>query len=174
MNKLQSFTFYALVAPVISLGAGSLLAEESTGQNMDRQQQSTQREEGVKQGAQSTPRAEQHNSKAAADRRNASSQNRGFMDSTPANGMRASNLIGTEVKTSKDEDVGSVSDLIINDNGQLMAIVVSVGGFLGMGERDVAIGWDDVTQSGVADEPHLRIKATLDSLRAAPEFEARN
>jgi sporulation protein YlmC with PRC-barrel domain len=84
--------------------------------------------------------------------------------------MHASDLIGAKVKTTGGEDVGPVNDLIIDEKGQVAAIVVGVGGFLGMGQRDVAIGWDDVTRSGTADDLELRIDATREDLRSAPEF----
>ncbi len=67
--------------------------------------------------------------------------------------------------------MGSVSDLLIDENGQVVAIVVGVGGFLGMGEKNVAIGWDDVKTSGSADEQELRIDATREELSSAPAFE---
>ncbi|GAB3095892.1 PRC-barrel domain containing protein [Aestuariicella hydrocarbonica] len=161
MKKLHSFALYALVTPAITLGAGSLLAEKPT--------------PSVTQDSQSTQRAEQSDSRTAADRQDTRDQSRmqhrGYMSSAPANGMQASDLIGTEVKTTGDEDVGPVNDLIINKNGQVVAIVVNVGGFLGMGEEAVAIGWDDVTRSGTSDKPELRIDLTRENLRSAPEFE---
>lgn len=101
-------------------------------------------------------------------------KNHGYMESAPANGMQANHLIGAEVKTSGDEDVGSVSDLIVDKNGQVVAIVLGIGGFLGMGEKEVAIGWDDVTRSGTSDDLELRIDATRASLGSAPEFKAQD
>lgn len=63
-----------------------------------------------------------------------------------------------------------MSDLIIDKDGQVVAVVVGVGGFLGMGEKNVAIPWDDVTKSGTAEEQELRIDATREELQSAPEF----
>jgi len=148
MKKLHSFTLYALITPVITLGAGSLLAEQPTGQGSDRTLQSTQQDQ-------------------------SRMQQRGYLRSIPANGWQASNLIGAEVKTTKGEEVGSVNDLIIDEKGQVAAIVVGVGGFLGMGEKDVAIGWGDVTKSsksGKSDKDELQINLTRESLMSAPEF----
>ncbi len=97
--------------------------------------------------------------------------NKGFMSSIPAKGMQVNNLIGAEVKTSGDVEVGPVSDLIVNEDGHIVAIVVSVGGFLGMGEREVAIGWDDVTRSVTSDNDlELQISSTREQLLAAPEY----
>ncbi len=110
----------------------------------------------------------------AADRANKpdhAGMHHGYMDSAPVNGMQATDLIGTEVKTTDGEDVvGSVNDLIIDENGQVVAVVIGVDGYQGMGEKDVAIGWDDVTRSGTADDHELRITVSRDTLRPAPEF----
>lgn len=157
MNKLHSFTFYALITPVITLGAGAVLAQPPAGQDSDQQLKSTQRNQDA---MQSSPMSKSGQS----------GKHRGFMNAAPANGSQASNLIGAEVKTSNNEDVGAVSDLIIDQKGQVVAVVVGVGGFLGMGEKDVAIGWDDVTRSGTSDDIQLKIKATRDGLMSAPEF----
>lgn len=160
MTKLHSLAFYALV-PVLTFGAGSVLAQQSTtGQNTDRQQMGTQQEQGVNQ---STPKTMQNDQ--------ARMQNRGYINTAPTNGTQASDLIGAEVSTAKKEDIGSVKDLIIDESGQVVAIVVSVGGFLGMGEKDVAIGWGNVTRSGSADDQKLRVDVTRENLRSAPEFE---
>lgn len=53
---------------------------------------------------------------------------------------------------------------------RLSAIVVSVGGFLGMGERDVAIGWDHVTRASASSKQELRVDVTRDKLKGAPKF----
>lgn len=185
MNKLHSFAVYALAAPVIALGAGSVLAQQSTGQDAAREQQRTERGQdaskstaGAAQGDQKTQRAGQADSKTEADRRGMGEQSRmesrGYMDKAPTSGLRASDLIGADVNTTGDEDVGPVNDLIIDENGQVVAIVVGVGGFLGMGEKDVAIGWDDVTRSGGSDELELRVNVTREDLRSAPTFESRD
>lgn len=182
MKKLHSFAFYALVTPAIALSSGAVLAGQST--DLDIEPQSTQRDQDQRdkdakksaQGEQSSQHARQADSDPAADRRSANvsdkprMENRGYLGSAPANGMKASNLIGAEVKNTGNENVGSVSDLVLDRKGQVVAIVVGVGGFLGMGERDVAIGWDDVTRSGTPDEMELRIDVTREGLRAAPEY----
>lgn len=152
MNKLNSFAFYALVSPAIALSSGAVLAEKTAEQDMERQQQQTT------QGSQQTGNP-------------SAMQSQRYMDTAPANGMQASKLIGAEITTTGDEEVGAVSDLIIDEDGQVVAVVVSVGGFLGMGEKDVAIGWDEVSKSGTAEDRELRIDMTRDDLNTAPEFE---
>ena len=53
--------------------------------------------------------------------------------------MMASKLIGTTVVSANNESIGDVNDVILDRNGQVMAVVVGVGGFLGIGEKDVAV-----------------------------------
>lgn len=168
MNKLYSTALCALITPVLTLSAGSALAQQPAAQDNDREQQSTQYEYINKHENQSDSKT----ASEGLDKRDQShTQYRGFLDAIPAEGLQASTLIGAEVKTTGDEEVGSVSELIIDSKGQVVAIVVGVGGFLGMGERNVAIGWDDVSRTGNADDQELRIMMTRDQLSSAPEFE---
>lgn len=180
MKMLRSFAFYALVAPALALGTGSVLAEPPTDQDMEREQKSNQGDQDTSQLAEDERKSKYANptdSHVVAGDRNAEQSRipkRGYLASAPTNGMQASNLIGAEVKTTGSEDVGTVSDLIIDHKGQVMAIIVGVGGFLGMGEKDVAIGWGHVTKSAIADnQKELRIDLTREDLRAAPAFETK-
>lgn len=56
---------------------------------------------------------------------------------------RGSQLIGLDIYNNKGEKVGDVTELITSSNGQVEALVVGVGGFLGMGRHDVALRWAD-------------------------------
>ena len=53
--------------------------------------------------------------------------------------MMASKLIGTSVVSTNNEAIGDVNDVIVDRGGQAMAVVIGVGGFLGIGEKDVAV-----------------------------------
>jgi sporulation protein YlmC with PRC-barrel domain len=57
---------------------------------------------------------------------------------------RASKVVGLSVYNSKDENIGSISDLLMDKSGNIKAAVVGVGGFLGMGEHLVAIPFDKI------------------------------
>jgi sporulation protein YlmC with PRC-barrel domain len=176
MKKLHSLAFYALVAPAITLGSGAVFAAQASGENTDLGEQSMgQDADPAKQSSQKSQDATKssYNKSAHSDQKmgdKSGMKNQGYMDSAPASGLQASNLIGTDIITTGDEEVGSVSDLIIDKDGQVVAVVVGVGGFLGMGEKNVAIPWDDVTKSGTAEEQELRIDATREELQSAPEF----
>jgi sporulation protein YlmC with PRC-barrel domain len=65
------------------------------------------------------------------------------------------------------EEVGEVDSVLVDASAQPVAIAAEVGGFLGMGEKDVVIGLDDLTQAG----DHLKINMTKDQIGALPDFE---
>lgn len=97
---------------------------------------------------------------------------RGFVSAAPANGMRATDLIDAKVRTSADEPVGSVNDLVIDEKGYITAIVVGVDGLLGMSQKNVAVSWSKAKRSITSDQLELRIDVTPEDLGAAPTFEA--
>src|SRR5665213_3626967 len=58
--------------------------------------------------------------------------------------MAGSALIGAKIHNDAKDTVGSVDDIYLDDSGNVKALVVSVGGFLGVGAKDVAVKWDDL------------------------------
>ena len=62
-----------------------------------------------------------------------------FMTKMQQGQMMASDLIGTRVVSANNESIGDINDVIVDRNGQVTAAVVGVGGFLGIGEKDVAV-----------------------------------
>ncbi len=59
---------------------------------------------------------------------------------TPVQGAwRASQLIGQTVTTALNQSVGTVNDIVIEPDGKVAAVIVGIGGFLGIGERPVPI-----------------------------------
>ena len=57
---------------------------------------------------------------------------------------RASKLMGLDVYNEANEKLGDVNELILDKNGKVSAVVIGVGGFLGMGEHDVAVPFSEV------------------------------
>jgi len=55
---------------------------------------------------------------------------------------RASKLIGLNVYNEANEKLGDINELILDKNGKVNAVVIGVGGFLGMGEHDIAVSMD--------------------------------
>jgi len=67
-----------------------------------------------------------------------------FMTHMQADQMMASDLIGTKVISANNESIGDINDVIVDRNGQAVAAVVGVGGFLGIGEKDVAVPFNSL------------------------------
>ena len=57
---------------------------------------------------------------------------------------RASKVVGLNVYNEKNESIGSINDLLMDKSGNIKAVVLGVGGFLGMGEHLVAVPYDKV------------------------------
>jgi sporulation protein YlmC with PRC-barrel domain len=83
----------------------------------------------------------------------------------------ASKMIGTSIYNAANENVGKVSDLVMSDNGQIDAVVIGVGGFLGIGEKSVAVPFSAIQvnndQNG---NPKFTAQLTKDELNKAPDF----
>lgn len=72
------------------------------------------------------------------------------------------------------DNIGSVNEVIIDQDGQLKAIVVGVGGFLGLGDRNVALTPDNFDLAWDAEDStqyYVIANTTAEELEAAPEFE---
>lgn len=86
----------------------------------------------------------------------------------------ASNLIGKAVYSGKGENankVGDVNDVLMSSDGKAQAVVIGVGGFLGVGEKDVAVEFDRIHWSVDKDnDKRLSIAATKADLESAPAF----
>ncbi len=61
------------------------------------------------------------------------------------NAVLATSFIGSSVYTAADENVGDINDLAFDEKGAIKAVVIGVGGFLGMGEKDVAVPLEKIT-----------------------------
>lgn len=85
--------------------------------------------------------------------------------------LSAADLLGKSVKTSAGENVGDINDLRIDSNGKIVAVIVGVGGFLGLGEKNVALPFDQLAFAKDADGA-LDVKAdvTKESLQTLPEW----
>jgi sporulation protein YlmC with PRC-barrel domain len=87
--------------------------------------------------------------------------------------VSANDYIGKQIYNSSNESIGDVNDLILEENGGIVAAVVGVGGFLGIGEKDVALPMDKITMARDAEnnnEVRLTTTETAEALQAAPEF----
>jgi sporulation protein YlmC with PRC-barrel domain len=105
----------------------------------------------------------------------APSKDMGYYQYTPGQ-MRASKLLGLNVKNNANETVGEINELILDKDGKVVAVVVGVGGFLGIGQREVAL---DYKTLNIKYDPNamtdvgattVTVDATKQSLSAAPAW----
>lgn len=92
-------------------------------------------------------------------------------DFNAAGDMSANAVIGTKIRNENKDTVGSVQDLYLDGQGATKTVVVSVGGFLGVGAKDVAIKWSDLKQSRDGKSLVLT-NLTKDELKALPDYTA--
>jgi sporulation protein YlmC with PRC-barrel domain len=83
---------------------------------------------------------------------------------------RTSKLVGLNVYNSNNEKIGDINELIMGKDGQIDLIVVGVGGFLGMGEKDVAVPFEALNLTQKNNKWYLTMNASKDELKSAPGF----
>jgi hypothetical protein len=63
-----------------------------------------------------------------------------FVTVPPTGAWRVADLVGKDVYGADNEDIGEINDVIVGQDGRVIAVIVGVGGFLGIGEKNVAVG----------------------------------
>jgi sporulation protein YlmC with PRC-barrel domain len=81
-----------------------------------------------------------------------------FVQTRPQDQFRASKLIGSRVYGANDENIGEINDVLMDQSGRVHAVVLGVGGFLGIGEKDVAVPMNAL--KFMAERPAARTAAT--------------
>lgn len=85
--------------------------------------------------------------------------------------VSANDYIGKAIYNGENNSIGDVNDLILEQNGGIAAVVVGVGGFLGIGEKNVALPMSKVTMNrDDNNQVRLTTTETAEMLKAAPEF----
>lgn len=94
-----------------------------------------------------------------------------FIKAQSADQIMASDLMGMSVRGAQDESIGEIDDMLVDPQGRVVAAVIGVGGFLGIGEKDVAIPFESIQLAGTSSDRHVVLSKTKDELKAAPSFE---
>lgn len=86
--------------------------------------------------------------------------------------LTADGLLGANVYDVNDKDVGTISDLVMTDDGQVSAAIIDVGGFLGMGEKPVEIMIDnvDILRPTEGGDVRVYLSQTEEDLEAMPAY----
>lgn len=94
-----------------------------------------------------------------------------FIEKQTTGEVATNDLVGAVVYDAKDMKIGEVNDLIMDSSGSVQAAVIGVGGFLGIGEKNVAVKFSEL-QSRLEDDGDIRITftATKEELQTAPTY----
>lgn len=82
---------------------------------------------------------------------------------------RASDLIGRMVKNAEDEEIGKIEDFLLDAEGAPVLVVMSVGGFLGVGQKLVTVPYEELRID--PNTAHALYDTTREKLQAKPEFD---
>lgn len=95
----------------------------------------------------------------------------GFSAAQAADEWRSTKLVGLAVYNRANEKVGDINDLILGADGKVSNAVIGVGGFLGLGEKLVAVAFSDLQLNRDPDgKMHVTIDSTKEALENAPDF----
>ncbi|MFL5259776.1 MAG: PRC-barrel domain-containing protein [Hyphomicrobiales bacterium] len=88
------------------------------------------------------------------------------------NAILVSRMIGSPVYDRTNEDVGKISDVVFGRDGRVQAVIIGVGGFLGLGDKDVALPLDRVERTyDSSNRPKFTVQALRQDLEQAPAFD---
>ena len=91
----------------------------------------------------------------------------------PAHDELSSNVVGLEVYNEDKQNIGTIKDIALDANG-LNGYIVSVGGFLGMGDHYVVVRPSEISFNAKDNKWHATMNVNADQLKAAPEYKYSN
>jgi hypothetical protein len=81
-------------------------------------------------------------------------------------------ILGREVRSSADENMGRIVDVLVVRSGQVRAAIIDFGGFLGVGSRKIAVDWSALHFPAPAKpEAPIKLELNRDQVNAAPAYE---
>ena len=93
-----------------------------------------------------------------------------LMTMLPGDGVTVTDYYKQNVYDQSDSKIGEISDVIVDKQGHVAAFIISVGGFLGINEKDVAAPFNAVRATQKDGKWYLVINTTKDALKNAPGY----
>jgi sporulation protein YlmC with PRC-barrel domain len=90
------------------------------------------------------------------------------MTSVPSQSVTVTDWYKQSVYDTQNNKIGDVKDVLVDSDGRINALILSVGGFLGAGEKDVAVKFDAVKKTEKDNSVRLTMNANKDDLKSAP------
>ena len=91
------------------------------------------------------------------------------LNSIPA-GVTVTDWYKQSVYDPSDSKIGEIMDVLVTPEGNVSTLIVGVGGFLGAGEKDVAVPFKAIKHTEKNNKVYLTMNTTKDALKAAPGF----
>lgn len=83
-------------------------------------------------------------------------------------------VLGREVRSSANENMGRIVDIVVDHAGRVRAAIIDFGGFLGVGSRKIAVDWNALRFDPASDRRDvITLELTRDQLKDAPEYKDR-
>jgi hypothetical protein len=91
---------------------------------------------------------------------------------TILNNHEVEGILGKDVRSAADENMGRIVDVLVDRGGQVRAAIIDFGGFLGVGSRKIAVDWNALHFPAPAKPGGLiTLELTRDQVKAAPEYQ---
>ena len=94
----------------------------------------------------------------------------GLMTSVPSSNLTVTDWYKQDVYDPSNAKIGEIMDVLVAKDGHVQAAIVGVGGFLGAGEKDVAVSFNSIRKTMKDDKVYLTLDTTKDALKKAPGF----
>lgn len=92
------------------------------------------------------------------------------MTTVPSSSLTVTDWYKQDVYDPSNTKIGQIMDVLVGQDGQVSALIVGVGGFLGAGEKDVAVSFNTVKATMKDNKVYLTMNTTKDALKTAPGF----
>jgi PRC-barrel domain protein len=108
---------------------------------------------------------------AAKDKQDAAKEPKGPPSVTVIGARDAHGILGREVRSAADENMGRIVDVIVDRDGWARAAVIDFGGFLGVGSRKIVVDWRALRFGGIASKSDsISLELTKEQVSKAPEY----
>ena len=105
----------------------------------------------------------------AATHRASAVQDTEFVN-VPSQALTVSTYYNEDVYDPKENKIGDVNDILLEKDGRVSAVIVGVGGFLGVGEKDVAVPFNALKVAEKDGDRYLVMNTTKEALEKAPGY----
>jgi sporulation protein YlmC with PRC-barrel domain len=90
--------------------------------------------------------------------------------SIPGNPLTVTDWYKQDVYDPNNAKIGQIMDVLVDKSGKISTLIIGVGGFLGAGEKDVAVPFEEVQATTKDNKIHLVMNTSKDALKSAPGF----